>query len=638
MDKEYIASPLKGLILSIQAALLGGILAGLVEMVLVTHLLTAPEQFSGLLFAIVAYGLLGGVLGAASYLALSLLPFHKEKRASRRELSAFMASLSAAIILFLIFAFRAFRDFHAENVAPASPFGLLTILVVMAGAVIIFFLFKALLLRGLQNCLAWVLKPLPYLLIIILLLIISAGLKASLSNENEEVFSDYSGKQQARLTDRPCLILIMVDTLRPDWLGGYGNKEVRTPNLDALARDGELFLQTYAQSNNTKPSTASLLTSRYLTEHQAVHKLSVLPDGILTLAEVLGSAGYYCGGIVTNINLAPIYNFQQGFHEYLYLPPTFLFGANESARRLVIYGALRQISMKLSHSFYVDNFYRAGETVTGYFDDFLNRNKAKKFFLFLHYMDPHDPYFEHPYNGKGYARVAMPNPDKKFVEPFKKNYTQEVEYMDACIGKVMDQLKSSGLYDQSMIVVTSDHGEEFYEHEGWWHGTTLHEEQIRVPLIIKRPAGKNAGKASKAIVNSIDVTPTMLNNAGLQIPPQMRGRVLNDSLEMPDVLLEAYSEADFEGNIGQALRIGPWKYILMDPENARKRPAEQLFYLPDDPHEQNNLAASNPEKAAELKALLLAKAKELAASKGERVQRTIDVATQERMRALGYTQ
>jgi arylsulfatase A-like enzyme len=617
---------------------IGGMLAGFVEVLLVARFGAAPAHFSGLLFAMIAYGLLGGALGKLAYLVLLPLPLHRERRESRDQLSAFIVSLTFAAIVFLIFVFRAFRDFHAEKVKPTQPLGLLTILFLLLAAAGLFFVLKFVISRTvLSHLILRLIRVKTYVPTVGVLLLAGLILRLSLGGETEEVRSPFADHGQARLQNKPCVILIMVDTLRPDHLACYGSGRFATPNIDALAADGILFRESYATSNNTKPSTASLLTSRYLSEHRAIHKTDLLPPGVTTLAEAFSQAGYYCGGIVTNVNLAPIYNFQQGFHEYVYLPPKFLFGANESSSRLVIYGVLRLIRMRLIKKIYPDQFYRPGEIVTNYFEDFLNRNGERKSFLFLHYMDPHDPYFEHPYNGRGYARAAMPNPDPRFVGPFERNYAQEIQYLDDWIGRVVSDLKKANLYNSSVILFTSDHGEEFYEHGGWWHGTTLHEEQIRVPLIVKLPDNADAGQISESPASIMDIGPTALRAAELEPVPDMRGRNLFETANS-DTLIEVYAEADFEGNVGQMVRIGPWKYIQMDPANRRGRPAQQLFYLPDDPREQNNLAASQADKVLELAAVLKVRYNELQAARVSGSQMQMDRATQERLKALGYTQ
>jgi arylsulfatase A-like enzyme len=620
------------------AGILAGICAGIIEILIITRLGATPANFSGLLFAAVAYGIFGGLLGLILNLILQILPLHREKKQDRVLLGSTLFSAAFAAILFLIFLFRAFRDFHAERVRYLEPLGLLTIAILLFGAFLVFLLVRFFTTRIAPGFLHRLLRPVGFMFTTALIIIIGVILRHSFAGETEVVKAPFSADRQAEIQDKPNVLMIMLDAQRADRLGCYGGDEAAaTPNMDALAKDGRLFLHAYSQASHTKPSTASLLTSRYPTEHHAIHKTEALPPGVVTLAEILGEAGYYCGGIVSNVNLAPVYNFQQGFHEYTYLPPKFLFGANEAASRLVIYGVLRLIRMKLVKSIYVDHFYRSGEVVTSYFDDFFRRNQDQRFFLFLHYMDPHDPYFEHPYNGHGYSRAVMPNPDPKYVQPFKDLYRQDVEYTDGWIGHVMDRLKSAGLYDKTLVVLTADHGEEFYEHQGWWHGTTLHEEQIHIPLIIKLPAVADSLHRDPHLARSVDVAPTILSAVGITPPEVMRGRDLFAPVS-GDFVPEVFSEADHEGNVVQMLRVGSWKYIKTNPENPRHRPPVQLFNISDDPFEVKNLASERPELAADFEAQLQTLYADITAAREAGAEQTMDRATQERLRALGYTQ
>ncbi len=639
MTDERIKTFIGTQFFTFRAGMLGGIAAGAVEVLLISGFGSKPANFSGLLFSAVAYGILGGIFGKGLNVLLQLLPFHSDRKRDRRFLGAVASSFSFAFILFLIFFFRAFRDFHQEKVRYLEPTGLLTIAVLAVAAAVLFFLCRWLLAGPLKGLWHFLLRPLGFTIALGAVLVLGVVLGRALTKETVEIHAPFSPDKQAELSGKPSVILIMVDTLRPDRLSCYRKPTAaRTPNIDALARDGILFEEMYAHATHTKPSTASLLTSRYPSEHQAIHKTQALPNSVTTLAEIYADQGYYCGGIVTNINLAPVYNFQQGFHEYTYLPPKFLFGANEAASRLVVYGVLRLVWMKISSSKVVYHFYRSGETVTGYFNDFIDRNKDKTFFLFLHFMDPHDPYFEHPYSGKGFARASMPHPDPKFAEPFKDFYRQDVEYLDYWIGRVVERLKREGLYDNTILALTADHGEEFYEHKGWWHGTTLYEETVRVPLIFKKLGEADAGAVREGLTRSIDVAPTLLNLSGVQVPEVMKGRDLFGPPPSEDFVPVVFSEADHEGNVVHMLRVGPWKYIQTNPDNPRGLPAQQLFYLPDDPHEQNNLVASQPDKARELQLLMEAKYREILANAEKGTEGEVDQATQERLRALGYTQ
>ena len=143
-------------------------------------------------------------------------------------------------------------------------------------------------------------------------------------------------------------------------------------------------------------------------------------------------------------------------------------------------------------------------------------------------MDPHDPYFPHPYTGEGIARVETNTRIRRSRKHMRELYEGEIRFTDEHIGKVEAKLRELGLWDDTLIVITADHGEEFHEHGGWWHGTTLYEEQIHVPLLVKWPKGKVGAPArvDDHPVRHIDIVPTLLAQAGAPIPAAMQGRDL----------------------------------------------------------------------------------------------------------------
>jgi arylsulfatase A-like enzyme len=202
-------------------------------------------------------------------------------------------------------------------------------------------------------------------------------------------------------------------------------------------------------------------------------------------------------------------------------------------------------------------------------------------------MDPHDPYFEHPYNGRGYARAGNQNPDPALAPTFSQLYDGEVRYLDEYLGQLFAWLKAQGLYDETLIVFTADHGEEFQEHGGWWHGTTLYEEQIGVPLIVKYPGSARAGTVVIDLARSLDIAPTILDVAGLEVPEEMMGRSLWSETEAPYFV---FAEEDHEGNLLRSLHTLTDKLILANPDNPRGLSPTELFDLESDPGEQVNLA------------------------------------------------
>src|SRR5262249_27644280 len=145
--------------------------------------------------------------------------------------------------------------------------------------------------------------------------------------------------------------------------------------------------------------------------------------------------------------------------------------------------------------------------------------------LFVHYMDAHDPYMVHPFNGEGYARVAQPNPPPDVAEKYLRLYDGEIAYLDEHLGRLLDDLRKRGLYDRTLVVLTADHGEEFREHGGWWHGTPLYDEQIHAPLIMKprRAGAESGGRVVTELATSLDIAPTVLVAAKAPIPETLQG-------------------------------------------------------------------------------------------------------------------
>jgi arylsulfatase A-like enzyme len=263
-------------------------------------------------------------------------------------------------------------------------------------------------------------------------------------------------------------------------------------------------------------------------------------------------------------------------------------------------------------------------------------NGDHPFFLFLHYMDPHDPYFTHPYNGEGLARVANPNPDPSLADEYRAAYDGEITYLDQQLARLFAELKRRGLYDSSLILLTADHGEEFCEHGGWWHGLTLYDEQIAVPLIIKAPRGGASDVVNETIVSSIDIAPTIIAAVGGTPPDVMSGRPLGLGADAAAPRDHAFAESELEGNVLQAYRSQEWKLIQANPGNPRGLPPQQLFDVARDRGEQHDLAASRTDAVATLAAHLNAVQSHAVSVAVGGSETAIDSATEERLRALGY--
>jgi arylsulfatase A-like enzyme len=430
----------------------------------------------------------------------------------------------------------------------------------------------------------------------------------------------------------------MVDTLRADRLSAYGYTGIRTPHVDALAADGIRYAKNFAQASWTRPSVATILTGLYPSSHGAVHKADLLPDRVDTIAEALNFFGYRTVGFPNNVNVSESFNFQQGFQEYHYLAPALFFGATEAAAKLTLYNGLRLVRERFfARRVSVEHYYQPANVVTDRVLEWIDTNRdGPPFFLYAHYMDPHDPYMVHPFNGEGYARVALPNPPPDLALRLSAVYDGEVRYLDEHLGRLVAGLRERGFYDDTIIVLTSDHGEEFHEHGGWWHGTTLYDEQTHVPLVVKPARGGARGVVVETMTTHLDVAPTILAAVGAPVPPVMQGQVLalDGAPQTPQE--KVFSEEDFEGNVLQAVRTPTWKLIVANEGNPRGLAPAELFHVAEDSAEQRNLASAEAAQLEEMRAALGRSVVEARAHEGAGAQTDVDEVTKDRLKALGY--
>ncbi len=315
---------------------------------------------------------------------------------------------------------------------------------------------------------------------------------------------------------RPNVVLIVVDTLRADHLTPYGYARDTSPEIARhLAARGMTFEKAYAQAPWTLPSAASYLTSRYPGELVSGAQGSFgLPAEIPTLAERLRAAGYATAGYIANPTLHPGNGFDRGFDTF-YGPPGTLDSMNLHADELN-----RRVR------------------------PWLRTRGAEPFFLYLHYIDPHDPY-ETPMTGGGrspyfpeyrgpisgefvhgiYAgSIPLADPEND-VRQVIALYDSEIHYVDARVGELLAGIDSAVLAE-TLVVLTSDHGEELHDHGGWKHGQTLYEEQIRVPLIARWDGRIAPGSRLAGAVRLLDLVPTLLAAAGEAATPADQGENL----------------------------------------------------------------------------------------------------------------
>ncbi len=605
---------------------LAGLLVGLGEVVALAASQGAGGYLTALPYAALLYaglGLLGGaVLGSLLY---AFTPAG-QAAAGRWTFALLLAAMGG-----LVARYRLIRDLFEERLATFSVPGLLVHagLVAAAAGLAALVLLVA---RLVQRTRAGRLLARGGAFVLIGIAVGGAFAVAALA----QPYASHAPAEPVPQTlhNSPNVLLIGVDTLRADRLSCYGYAEQTSPAIDALAADGTLYRNMLAQSSWTKPSFATILTSLYPSSHTAVGKANRLPQDATTLAEVLQQAGYTTGGIANNINIAPLFGFEQGFDFYDYLEPDYPLGASATSSELAFYQALRRgYALLTGDRVTVQEYYQDAATVTAAAQQWLDEHRDGRFFLFLHYMDPHDPYMEHPYSGVGYARASNQHPDPAMAATFSRLYDGEVRYLDGYMAQLFAWLKDAGLYDDTLIILTGDHGEEFQEHGGWWHGQTLYEEQLRVPLIVKYPGGARAGTVVEAYARSLDIAPTVLDVAGLAVPTSWQGRSLWSATEPPAYL---FAEEDFEGNLIRSVQQGARKLILANHDNPRGLPAEALFDLSADPGETANLVKAEAGWFNTLREVLQRAQAEALSQRLEAETGSVDSKAEELLRKLGY--
>ncbi len=453
------------------------------------------------------------------------------------------------------------------------------------------------------------------------------------------------------VSNGPNILLCTIDALRADYLRMYNpDAQTHTPNLDAFAQDSVQFYHAFSQSSWTKPSYGTMFTGLYPTAHGATTKTAALSGEVETVAELMAQGGYFAKGFSNNPNMTRVFGMHRGFTDYVDLKPSLLFAAPDSAVHLSMYNVLRKVFMVLEGRLRggrlrITDYYQPAETITDITLDWLDSEEAKNdapFYLYIHYMDTHDPFMEHDNPGIGYARARKENPDpERHKAPMRDAYASEIEYLDYHLGRLFDGLKERALYDNTVIVFVSDHGEEFYDHGGWWHGMTLYEEQLRVPLLIKFPDNEHAGQVNKDMARLVDIAPTVLHFAGLPTGADMSGQPLYDTAGIFTNATIAYSfaENDFEGNLQQAVRSLDAALLLANEDNPRGVAPVEFYDMREDPEQQQNLAdvPTFAEQIAQLKEVIEQYWQMILENAPEPTDDAdIDPQLQQQLEALGY--
>lgn len=622
----------RALALGVGAGLVAGALLGIAESSLV--LASGRTDFFVVPYGTVAYALFCGAVGGVGLLVLAWVG-RRMGRAAQPEPRVYARTLAAltATFAFAIGAFRIRRDVFAEELVFKSGKGLLVLLGCALAALALcaalsWLVHQVVKRRGRFLLRGWGSPALVGAVVAVLLAVLPFT-KSSAEKVSAPIATARTGAGN--------VLVIVVDTLRADHLPAYGYDAGRTPHLDAFAEDAVRFEHAYANASWTRPSFASLLTGRYASSHQVMAKGDALPQELTTLSEAFLGAGYSTSGFVTNYNVAPYFQFDQGFQQYHYLEPEFVLGADDAAAKLLLVQFLRQRIETVRDAFWgvqPGTAYQDAAVVNSELFRWLEQKPASPWFLFVGYMDPHDPYFEHPYSGAGYGRAAHPRPAMHERERLTALYDGEIAYWDEHFGALMARLKAEGMYDDTTIVVTSDHGEEFGEHGGFWHGTTLYDEQLRVPLLVKLPKGARAGSTVSHWVQTIDLMPSLLRWSQIPVPEGVQGH---------DLLVghqRVFAEESHEGNVLEAVREkqanAEVKLITANPGNPRGLKQRELYRVDRDPGEVNDLSEQEPNLLGALERALQKAGEDAKKDAVQAEDVALDAESRKQLCALGY--
>ncbi len=429
-----------------------------------------------------------------------------------------------------------------------------------------------------------------------------------------------------RTPEDASVILIGIDSLRADHLGCYGYSRNTSPHIDELAKDAVLYKDTMSQAPWTLPSVTSFLTSLYPSQHKVGISRLAQKKSLVTLAEVLKKCGFKTAAFTGGGYVSRIFGFAQGFMTFREFNPA--------------------VQLKNGQAIIPPHaFLRDSEKVFSSAQNWLKANDGQNFFLFIYTYEPHTPHWPPPeydtyfpnYKGsitgdvwkdigitdKIESRHKELSPDDR--ERLIALYDAEIRYADESIGRLIAFLKKNQLYDKTMIVLTADHGEEFYDHGAWGQAHSLHRELLRVPLLIKYPGGRHKGIEHERLALSIDIMPTILDALRIDLPISLEGIPLNRKGRKRLAFSQSTSPRAL------AVRDGDMKLIIdFDKGHA------ELYDLRLDPGETHNLAFQKELLRRLLKNISRYPGLDLSAPLPSIDQFVTDQSVREKLKSLGY--
>ena len=439
------------------------------------------------------------------------------------------------------------------------------------------------------------------------------------------------------------VILISLDTLRADHLGAYGYKRPTSPNMDKLAAESVLFRNAYSTSPWTLPSHVSMLSGLDCLTHGVRSSANRMDPRDVTLADRLRQAGFETAAFTGGGFVSGLFGMNKGFEAF-------------------------RARAKLSDAAQAGQLSRTARP-------WIRENAGRSFFLFLHTYQVHNPYSSpQPYDtmfldadatlrqldmsplGYNHENRYKPPESEAYLRNVIALYDEEIRYTDeVLIAPLIAELKSLGIYDRTMIIITADHGEEFFEKGGWLHTHALYEPLLKVPLIIKYPGSRDAGARVDRRARITDIMPTVLEEMGVDLPRgEIDGRSLVPLIRGREKGTERMVRADLAANVAkhripqkQGITDGFLKIIVNDPYSPSdlaffKFPPPdtgrlEVYDLASDPREMSNLASSRPDLARRLLKYLednFRPRKRSGKQEGQDTEVGKDI--QEELKALGY--
>jgi len=584
------------------ALILGSI--GFAEM-LIRQILINKFSFSGLLYGLFLHGLIGSLIGLLSGV-IFLYSF---------------SFISAIFSMYLTIVILVTLNIYYNFIPSAfSKKGILLNTVIVISGIAIFIVINRILKKYNRKIKFKLNIVASY---IILITMICGFLSFSFLLKQKANLNLISAKNNSEI--KPQLVLIiLVDSLRYDHLSFNNYYRKTSPNLDQFFKNAIVFNNAFSISNWTVPSVASLFTATYPDTHKVIDIETSLDPRFDTMAEIFRKLNYKTAAFMGNIIFSPKAGAIQGFDFFYPFVHPF------SPR---YYGDCNKTFIEAMASRFIGGRYYDSKRLNIKLINWLEQNKSDNLFAYIHYMDCHSLY-GHPFYIK--KRFLEFNDEKPSYlqdseeQGFITLYDGKLFFLDEKIGELFNELREINLYDNSIIIVTADHGEELNDHDNWGHTRTLYDESIHIPLAIKFPIHSGIkARQIDSIVGSIDILPTLLDYVGIQDHKYMQGFSL---LPIINNISKDVRSGIICTNSNQGVKCYREKNYKIIKENSNY----MVFDIRNDPLEKIDIKNKNPELFSVLKTKLEENSKIIKNDefRGERIK--LDWSLKEKLRTLGY--